>query len=49
VLVYAIYRTVFIENNDGRAAVLAMALFAITIVLTVFQLRVLERRVSYER
>ncbi len=49
VLVYAIYRTVFIENNDGRAAVLAMALFAITIVLTVFQLRILERRVSYER
>jgi sn-glycerol 3-phosphate transport system permease protein len=49
VLVYAIYRTVFIENNDGRAAVLTMALFAITIVLTVLQLRVLERRVSYER
>jgi sn-glycerol 3-phosphate transport system permease protein len=49
VLVYAIYRSVFIENNDGRGAVLAMALFAITIVLTVFQLRVLERRVSYDR
>ena len=49
VLVYAIYRTVFKENNDGKAAVLAMALFAITLVLTVIQLRTLERRVNYER
>jgi ABC-type sugar transport system permease subunit len=49
VLVYAIYRSVFRENNDGRAAVLAIALFAITLVLTVVQLRFLERRVSYER
>jgi len=49
VLVYAIYRTVFQENNDGKAAVLAIALFAITMVLTLVQLRFLERRVSYER
>jgi len=49
VLVYAIYRTVFIENNDGKAAVLAIALFVITLVLTLVQLRYLERRVSYER
>jgi sn-glycerol 3-phosphate transport system permease protein len=49
VLVYAIYRTVFQENNDGKAAVLAIALFAITLVLTLIQLRILERRVSYER
>jgi sn-glycerol 3-phosphate transport system permease protein len=49
VLVYAIYRTVFKENNDGKAAVLAIALFAITLVLTLLQLRILERRVSYER
>jgi sn-glycerol 3-phosphate transport system permease protein len=49
VLVYAIYRTVFKENNDGKAAVLAIALFAITLVLTMVQLRFLERRVSYER
>jgi sn-glycerol 3-phosphate transport system permease protein len=49
VLVYAIYRTVFKENNDGKAAVLAIALFAITMLLTVVQLRILERRVSYER
>ncbi len=49
VLVYAIYTTVFKENNDGKAAVLAIALFAITLVLTLVQLRFLERRVSYER
>jgi len=49
VLVYAIYKTVFKENNDGKAAVLAIALFAITMVLTLVQLRILERRVSYER
>ncbi len=49
VLVYAIYRTVFKENNDGKAAVLAIALFAMTLVLTLLQLRILERRVSYER
>jgi ABC-type sugar transport system permease subunit len=49
VLVYAIYRSVFRENNDGKAAVFAIALFAITLVLTVVQLRLLERRVSYER
>jgi sn-glycerol 3-phosphate transport system permease protein len=49
VLVYAIYRTVFQENNNGKAAVLAIALFAITMVLTLVQLRLLERRVSYER
>jgi sn-glycerol 3-phosphate transport system permease protein len=49
VLVYAIYRTVFKESDDGKAAVLAIALFAITLVLTIVQLRFLERRVSYER
>jgi ABC-type sugar transport system permease subunit len=49
VLVYAIYRTVFKENNDGKAAVLAIALFVITLILTIVQLRFLERRVSYER
>lgn len=49
VLVYAIYRTVFQENNNGKAAVLAIALFGTTLVLTMLQLRFLERRVSYER
>lgn len=49
VLVYAIYRAVLREQNDGKAAVLAIALFFITMVLTLIQLRVLERRVTYER
>ncbi|HWS44676.1 MAG TPA: sugar ABC transporter permease [Acidimicrobiia bacterium] len=49
VLVYAIYRAVFIQSNEGQAAVLAIALFVITLVLTLIQIRLIERRVSYER
>lgn len=49
VLVYAIYTSVFKNNDDGRGAVLAIALFVITLLLTLVQLRFLERRVQYER
>jgi sn-glycerol 3-phosphate transport system permease protein len=49
VLVYSIYDQVFHQNNEGRAAVLAIALFVITLVLTLIQLKLLERRVTYER
>ncbi len=51
VLVYAIYRAVFVGSppDQSRAAVLSVALFAITLVLTLIQLRFLERRVTYER
>ena len=35
--------------DEGKAAVLAIALFAITLVLTLVQFRFLERRVHYER
>jgi sn-glycerol 3-phosphate transport system permease protein len=49
VLVYAIYSEVFEHNNEGAAAVLAVALFGLTLVLTLVQLRILERRVSYGR
>ena len=49
VLTYFIYNTLRTENNDGKAAVLAIALFAITLVLTAVQMRVLERRVHYGR
>ncbi len=49
VLVYAIYDEVFNQANQGRAAVLAIALFVITLLLTLVQLRLLERRVTYER
>jgi ABC-type sugar transport system permease subunit len=49
VLTYFVYTTLRTENNDGKAAVLAVALFAITMVLTLVQMRVLERRVHYGR
>jgi sn-glycerol 3-phosphate transport system permease protein len=49
VLVYAIYDEVIRKQNEGRGAILAIALFSITLALTLFQLRFLERRVTYER
>jgi ABC-type sugar transport system permease subunit len=49
VLTYFVYRTLRQENNDGKAAVLAVALFGITFLLTLIQMRVLERRVHYGR
>jgi sn-glycerol 3-phosphate transport system permease protein len=47
VLTYFVYTTLRQQNNDGKAAVLAIALFSITLVLTLVQTRVLERRVHY--
>lgn len=52
VLTYAIYGELNGTNgppNPGKAAVLAIALFVITLGLTVVQMRVLERRVHYAR
>jgi sn-glycerol 3-phosphate transport system permease protein len=49
VLVYAIYRQVFRNNNDGVAAVYAIALFVLVMALTFIQMRFIERRVSYAR
>ncbi len=49
VLVYAIYDQVFNQDNDGRAAVMTIALFLITLVFTLVQIWLLERRVTYER
>ncbi len=49
VLTYFVYHTLRTENNDGKAAVLAVALFAITMTLTLVQMRFLERRVHYGR
>ena len=49
VLVYAIYDQVFNQDNDGRAAVMTVALFVITLVFTLIQIWLLERRVTYER
>ena len=49
VLTYFIYRTLRFQGDPGRAAVLSVALFAVTLLLTLLELRFLERRVSYAR
>ncbi|MBK9179877.1 MAG: ATP-binding cassette domain-containing protein [Acidimicrobiales bacterium] len=49
VIVYSIYTTAFKDLNDARAAVLAVVLFSFVLVLTMVQLRMLERRVHYGR
>jgi sn-glycerol 3-phosphate transport system permease protein len=49
VLTYFVYTELRERNNPGTAAVLAIALFGITLLLTLFQMRVLERRVFYAR
>jgi sn-glycerol 3-phosphate transport system permease protein len=47
VLTYFIYTE--LGNDPGKAAVLAVALFFITLFLALAQIRLLERRVTYER
>jgi sn-glycerol 3-phosphate transport system permease protein len=49
VLTYFIVSELHDSHNSGKAAVLAIALFAVTLLLTLFQLRFLERRVQYAR
>lgn len=49
VLTYFVYTSLHNENNDGKAAVLAVALFCVTLVMTLFQMRFMERRVHYGR
>jgi sn-glycerol 3-phosphate transport system permease protein len=49
VLTYFVVDELRERNNPGSAAVLSIALFGITLLLTLFQLRVLERRVFYGR
>jgi ABC-type sugar transport system permease subunit len=49
VLTYFIFTELRKHNDPGAAAVLAIALFGITLLLTVVQMRVLERRVFYGR
>jgi ABC-type sugar transport system permease subunit len=48
VLTYFIYSELR-RPDEGKAAVLAIALFAVTLLLTLIQFRFLERRVHYER
>jgi sn-glycerol 3-phosphate transport system permease protein len=49
VLIYNIVTTLQQENNVGVAAILSIALFVLTLLLTLVQMRLLERRVSYGR
>ena len=49
VLTYSIVAQLRDQKNSGKAAVLAIALFIVTLSLTLFQLRFLEKRVNYER
>jgi sn-glycerol 3-phosphate transport system permease protein len=49
VLTYFIFDELRNHQNPGKAAVLAIALFALTLVFTLFQMRLLERRVHYQR
>lgn len=46
-LVYYLYERGFERNQPGAAGVVAVVMFALMLVLTVFQLRVVERRVTY--
>jgi sn-glycerol 3-phosphate transport system permease protein len=49
VLIYNIINTLQVDNNPGAAAIMATVLFLILLILTVLQLRLLERRVTYAR
>jgi len=49
VLTYFIYTELIQNSNEGKAAVLAIALFLLTLLLALAQIRFLERRVTYER
>ena len=49
VLTYYIFDTLQRQSDPGKAAVLAVALFFLTLILALLQIRLLERRVSYER
>jgi ABC-type sugar transport system permease subunit len=49
VLTYFIYTSLQQQQDDGKAAVLAVALFGVTLLLTLVQMRLLERRVFYAR
>ncbi len=49
VLTYFLYQEAFQRYDDGVAAVIAVALFLISLILTLIQLRLLERRVFYAR
>ena len=47
VLTYYIFTTLRESQDEGKAAVLSIALFVVTLALTLFQMRILEKRVHY--
>lgn len=47
VLIYNVVNTLQIDNNPGAAAIMATTLFLIMLGLTIVQMRLLERRVTY--
>ena len=47
VLIYAIYRLLHVSQNTGLAACYSIALFVITLLVTLIQFRLLEKRVHY--
>jgi sn-glycerol 3-phosphate transport system permease protein len=47
VLIYNIVNTLTVDNNPGAAAVISIVLFFITLIVTLLQMRFLERRVQY--
>jgi sn-glycerol 3-phosphate transport system permease protein len=47
VLIYFIYQLIHVQSNPGLAACYSIALFFVTLVVTVVQFRLLERRVHY--
>lgn len=49
VLIYNIVNQLLEEQNTGVAAIMSIALFLVTLLLTLLQLRFLERRVTYAR
>lgn len=46
-LIYHLYELFFVQSSAGRASVVALVLFALMMLVTLLQVRYLERRVSY--
>jgi ABC-type sugar transport system permease subunit len=46
-LVYFLYERGFVRTQAGPAGVIAMVMFGLMLVLTLLQLRFIERRVHY--
>ena len=47
-LIYQVYSEAFVGFNAGRAATYATILFGLMLAITVVQIRMVEKRVTYE-